>query len=267
MTRTFDGNFASGDIRNWPSSQGADDAITVVPDPLNPGFNAALFSVDDGDMTEVSHLKPPRLVYHTNPAAALVGRLDQFAEGDDSYVSWRVLLPGTFPKLKPGGWLLFGELHGPVYEPPAAGVPGRDQWFTTPPFGSPATALVAAIVAGQEVMGIARGYPHYDVIAHWPLQRGVWHRVAMHIHFSADPAKGIREVWHQSKRQPFVDGRVTWDRDNTLRAVPAGQPFAGDEERLTFIAMLYYEKGAYAPGPVEYYAGAARTGTDLASVS
>lgn len=281
--RTGLATMAIGSVPTRPpfsNLKGSAQSMVVTPSPWTPVENTLRFTVSDAELTNPTPpgRTPPSSSH--NPAAALCGPQGQFKEGTEAWIRWRFQLPtGLFPQIVPdtpatGAFLLLGELHGGVFVGGVETWPTANPGFSGYPFGSPATSLACDNLKGQEMLTMARGYPHFDRIWSTPLPRDRMTEVAFHIVFSANPAIGLREVFLNGTQQTFIDGRKSWTGDNTLHQVPSTAAFPpalwGLTEALTAYEMLYFTKGLYAPSaasPAGMFHGDMLVGNSLIAVT
>ena len=177
---TWIGDFETGNLNQWDRLQRvAEDRITVVTDPVAQGRYAVRFEVRQGDNP---------LLRHTGDRAELVRRAWE-GEGDERVYQWDTLFPLGFPKVLAGAgdpypFQLFGQWHH-------EGLTG------TPPVYF--LAFGDRIGLATHALGSTGEY-HAGPI-HWqaPMDRGKWHHFKLHVRWSANPARGALELWHDGK--------------------------------------------------------------------
>jgi hypothetical protein len=164
-------DFETGDLRQWDGEQRvADDRIQVVRDPVDQGEFSGRFEVRDGD----------------NPIGfgdrAEVQLATDEGEGDDRWYAWSTMFDPTFPDSD--AWQVVTQWHSSSDGPPplAFYVENEEYTLQTNPYD-----------------------PDGDVsapVAHWsaPLNRGTWRHIRLHVVWSADPERGLIELWVDGER-------------------------------------------------------------------
>jgi hypothetical protein len=161
------GDFETGDLSQWRGVQSVDRAsrLKVVRSPVAEGEHALQVTVRAGDVT------------HGGTRNELVG--PAVREGEERWYRWRTLWPHDAPRAP--HWQLFVQWHHD----------GDD--------GSPPLAFH---VQGDRVVlgGVPR--PFEPSVVYWsaPLVRGVWHEFVLNVRWSADPRRGLLELWYDGVR-------------------------------------------------------------------
>lgn len=155
------GDFETNDLSQWNNTlNGAH--IGVVDSPVVQGAHAAQIQLTN-DATWPNGLK--RVELHHSPAA---GRT---AEGASTYFAWSFFLPATLPTT-PSQQIGYWETDASYQQ------------------------LMAFNVTGEHVQFITQK-PQYKV--QWEAEAmataGQWHRIAMHVVWSTNPANGKVDVW------------------------------------------------------------------------
>lgn len=165
------GDFEAGDTLQWDGelngSVSGEDRITIVGDPVAEGARAARIELTN-DAVWPNGLK--RVELHHDPAP---GRT---LEGSELFFAWSFLLPSTLPA-DPDQQIAYWETDVSYSQLMAFTVIGTDLRFST---------------------------NHPDWREHWRgtgvVTPGEWHRIAMHIVWSTDPATGIVDVWFDGEQ-------------------------------------------------------------------
>jgi hypothetical protein len=158
------GDFETGDRSQYSSSQMVSaDRLQVVTSPVGEGRYALKATVKQGDDPINSSGNRNELVYQSNEAA-----------GSEYYYRWKVMFAPDFPSVNT--WQVFTQWH-------------HDGCCGSPP--------VEFFVYGEQIRLTIT-----DSVTPWsmPLTRGVWHEFIFHVKWSADPAVGFVELWHNREK-------------------------------------------------------------------
>ncbi|MDB5100941.1 MAG: hypothetical protein JWM80_5362 [Cyanobacteria bacterium RYN_339] len=192
------GDFETGNLAQWDRLQRvAADRITVVRDPVTQGRWAARFEVRQGD----NPLPPVHGHRASGDRAELVQRTME-DEGQERTYAWSTLFPVGFPAVLPSpadpyAFQLFAQWH-------------QEAQTGSPPVYFQAFGDRIGLATNQRgSTGEYHGGP-----LHWqaPMDRGRWHHFRLTVHWSADPARGALELWH--------DGALALPRKAVATLIP-----------------------------------------------
>lgn len=188
------GDFETGDLSQYEGTLNQTingvDYITVVQDVVAQGRYAARIELHD-DAVWGNGLR--RVELHHSPAD---GRT---AEGAQTWFAWSLYLPETLPA-DPGQGIGYWE---------------SDQSYQS---------LMVWDVAGETITFSTR---HPDYVQQWQADvatAGQWHRIAVHVLWSTDPAVGRVDVWWDGEQvvtdaaaATLVDGNPAFTQFGLIR--------------------------------------------------
>jgi hypothetical protein len=192
----------------WASVSCADPSrVTQVGDadgqPVRPGPGAYRIAVNDGDASVYDSDPPPGERCELGQANPSRPGAPLFAEGDERWISWKVLLPSSFP------------MNASLFQ-------GIAQWKQVGGLGTPALAM--GVTNGHFTLDSSDSY----VSGNGPMISRVvgtaianqWVRFTLHVKFSPDPAVGFVELYGNldgSGQQQLVPLTHIWTmkRDQT----------------------------------------------------
>jgi len=206
------GDLETGDLGQWSYLLNA-RGVSAVQQPVAEGKYAARVEIQPDDLWP-NGLN--RVELEHKPAAETV------AEGRDTYFAWSLLVPAV----------LSASRHQIGY------------WESYPSYRQ----IMAFEARGQALAFVTR-LPAERV--QWSaadaLAPDVWHRIVMHVAWSADPAKGFVEVWFDGA--PVVAhaaARTLWDNPNFVhvgllrdRPEPAEVMFIDDAVEGTSLQAVW----------------------------
>jgi hypothetical protein len=160
----------TGDLTQFDGlQQVAADRIQVVASPVAEGVWAARFEVRLGDQWQSSTGNRAEVVIQTNEI-----------EGDERWYQWNTMFAPDYPFVDTGFQIV-------------------TQWHATAGSSQPMLILFASgdHLGFKTVESTADLKPTPSVV-HWrgPLKRGSWHAFRLHVVWSANPAVGSVELWH-----------------------------------------------------------------------
>jgi Polysaccharide lyase len=183
-------DFETGDLSQYDIvERAAPDRVRVVTDPRRQGGYAARFEVRAGD----------------TPTSTTGTRAELIAEHDD----------GRKPTAGEHRWYRWSTLFASRY-------PLVDRWQTFVQWKNdgPGSPPLAMTVQGGEIRLSGGEQNGFHIFWRGPIQRGRWHDFVAHVLWSADPERGLVELWHNGRRA------VPPTHVATMYRTPTGDPIA-----------------------------------------
>lgn len=164
-TELFLGNFDTGDLSQWPNTEG-DKGMTVLED--GPGHETAMkVTLNDGDTAAGGNRA------EVNSWMTSIGsHPTHVKEGDERWYETDIKFPADF-KNPSGGWYIVMQWHSSSGSPPLALNVNND----------------GTIKLGGD--GVSKSY-HKTI---GPIKRGQWVHYVLHVKFSNNASSGWAEVW------------------------------------------------------------------------
>jgi hypothetical protein len=226
--------FTGAAVGDFSAQYAAPGAITEVSDPAGSGQEVLSLTVSNRDVFPVTPTENPRAVL-ASPSFVKAGM--------DVWLSTKFLVPISYPRIRPGGWVSLVSFYGPPYDSSSPWqlelVGNRLQWQRNSTYG-------------------------FDIPFQAPLVKGRWTSVLVHERFAR---RGFVELWIDGKPIEFFGTSEYNPRHHevTRRLEMATVDRSNDRGPNSARIGQYRKAGLFSSGTL--YFGALRVGHSRASVT